>query len=274
MKVIEAVNDDQKVNEMKDDVKDGNESCETDDEVKKEEISITIKSDIKSWNDYPDLLQVIGINDNKMKIEFDLKSSTAKKIKYTLKNINQYYPKLSTILTIGSHKKCVKKDGIDVNGGKLYNFAVFSTNRQISNCVRISIPKTQKNNNKKNENYKPLPPSIDTIQQFYDSSKKNILILWDFPKETYGDIVYKISVSDDSNNNNEQLTKLPLKIPITSKDVKLNISTISIIGDKKYESDASQTIIINPSKGNESIEEILPSSSSRKSTITDQDKFC
>ena len=276
-----------------DDIKDEYESCDIDDqftnvlqlnvvvedemennddnkeENKKVEEDVLIQNGIEPFDKYPNLLQVIGIEQDSMNIKFDLRNASSTKIKYKLQNIHENDAKLSSKLTIIPNKTSIKKEDIDLEADTMYNFAVYDQNRQISNSVSISTPKTNFNPTK--EFYKPSPPSIDTIQQFYDLKKENILILWDFPKLTFGDtIIYKITTSE-TNNNKQEITELPLKISVSCKNIKVTITTISIINNKRYESQPSQTIIINPSNSNELIKKI-PHSALKQSQITDEKK--
>ena len=78
--------------------------------------------------------------------------------------------------------------------------------------------------------------------------KRKYLILWDFPKLVFGDtIIYKITTSD-TNNNKQEIKELPLKIFVSCKNIKVTITTSSIINNKRYASQPSQTIIIDPYK--------------------------
>ena len=268
-----------------DDIKDEYESCETDDDFKnvlqlniiiedemendnddekdEKKEDVEIEKPINSWDEYPNLLQVIGIQEDALNIKFDLKSASSTKMKCKLQNINKNDTTLSSKLAISANKTSLKKGGINVDAEEIYNFAVFLQDKQISNGVNITTPK--EDYDPTTEIYKPSPPSIDTIQQYFDSKKQNILIIWDFPKSTFGDtIMYKITISD--NDKNKEITELPLKIPIPSKKIKLTITTISIIDNESYESEPSPKITINPSNVKESIKTIPPSLKLSKST--------
>ena len=115
-------------------------------------------------------------------------------------------------MVINKNKNKVKDIAVTGEPDTLYNLAIFDVQQQqISNVITIQTPIEDY---EPDENYKPTPPT--DIEQYYDDKKENILILWDYPKSTFGEsIIYRINLSNQSEP--QLITELPYKLPITQQ---------------------------------------------------------
>eukprot|EP01084_Bolivina_argentea_P276736 472261_1 len=189
---------------------------------------------IKPWNEYPNLLQILSVDEQEIKIKFTLKQlqPPINKTRYQIQSIDKSEEQLSQLLTIRT-SRTVRKD-IIINSNTNYRFAIFLNGKQISNAVSV---KTSPINFNPNNNYIPQSPPIHSIEKYYDNDKKNICLIWDYPNSVFGDkIVYKIKSSNKIES--EEIVYLPYKISNTS-NVHIEITTIAIINNKRYEGKTS-----------------------------------
>eukprot|EP01084_Bolivina_argentea_P236532 397683_1 len=164
-------------------------------------------SQIKSWNEFPNFLQVLGVNCDAIKIIFTLKKVVIKNTKYTINNVSENDQKMATI-TVEKNNNVVIKDNITAEPNKVYNLAVFLDESQVSNTVNIQ---TQTQNFIVNNTYIPYSPFKKDIRLFYDEKKEFILMIWNVPKLTFGDsIIYKIKLSNKLQC--DKIIKLPYKM--------------------------------------------------------------
>eukprot|EP01083_Nonionella_stella_P174827 607123_1 len=194
--------------------------------------SVTPATLIKSWDEYPNLLQVLGVDDDTIKLRLSLKPTSVpdKQQKYYIQSIGgdqELYQKL-----VISKKQSIIAQEVDAEPGIHYELAVFLDKKQISNAVKVQTSFETFNPN--DNNYTPLPPSKETVQQYYDADRKNVLIMWSYPQLTFGDdIKYKIQRSDKAET--EAITQLPYTISLPfPATIKLNVSNIAVINDKEY----------------------------------------
>ncbi len=190
---------------------------------------------------FPNLLQFLGITNNTAKIKFCLKQQTLEDIEYKLQSTqNDSDEKMNEQLLIGENKNSVYKE-IVIQQNKTYQIAAFLNGKRKSNIITFQTPSQTF---KPNMNYKPIPPSIQSVKQYFDKEKENILIVWDFPpKLTFGDsFIFEVKSSNKSKC--EQITELPYKLKATSS-LKIQITIISIINNKLYRSIPSETIYID-----------------------------
>eukprot|EP01084_Bolivina_argentea_P276735 472260_1 len=186
---------------------------------------------IKSWNEYPNLLQILSVDDQEIQIKFTLKITPNDKTRCQIQNTDKSEQKLSQLLTIRSGNTVIKD--VTINSNTSCIFAIFLNGKQISNVVSVKTPIDSNPNN----NYIPQSPLIDTIEKYYDEDKRNILLVWDYPNSVFGDkIIYKIKSSNKIES--EEIVYLPYKISNTS-NVHIEITTIAIINNKRYEGKTS-----------------------------------
>ncbi len=90
----------------------------------------------------------------------------------------------------------------------------------------------------------PSPSSLNSIKQYFDESKENILVIWDHPNDVFGDIKYKIKLEQEEEMLT--ITQLPYKCKLskTLTPVELRIATMSVIGEKEFEGHLSDVICI------------------------------
>eukprot|EP01084_Bolivina_argentea_P158392 275908_1 len=193
---------------------------------------------VKLWDEFPNMLQVVSVRCRSINITFSLKTATSKKMKYKLQNIDDNDEKICQKLKLCKNSNTIKIS-VETKADKIYKFAVFLEEKQMSNIVTVQTPVENAMNN-----YTPLPPLRESVKQYYDENKENILIVWDYPKLTFGDkIIYKIKSTNKIEE--EQIITLPYILPITSSATMLSITTISIIDNKSYQSQSSEPIFID-----------------------------
>eukprot|EP01084_Bolivina_argentea_P268312 455682_1 len=197
-------------------------------------IDIPNKPNIKDWSEFFNLIQVLSADEDSIQIQFITNKPIITKTKYMIQNINDSEDKISQPLILRSDSS--KKIDVQVETNKLYTFGVFLNGKQISNSLSVQTVPINFNIN----NYSPSPPSLDTMKQFYDKNKQNILIIWNCPKCVFGDkIIYKIVSLDKSQS--EEIVKLPYKISVLER-IDVKITTIAIVNGKRYEGSPSNSI--------------------------------
>ena len=198
---------------------------------------------VEEWTDYPNIIQVLSVESDIIALKFGLKQNVQKRTKFTLKDIvdknggitkDFYVQRRKNIATIDVD------DNDDIEANKEYKLAIFDANdKQISNIIDVQTPTETF---EADDRYKPYAPLKESVEQYYDEQKENILIIWNHPKLTFGEeIMYKLKLSNKAET--EELTEFPLKLPMES--TKFTITTISIFGDTIYESKPSETIHVD-----------------------------
>eukprot|EP01084_Bolivina_argentea_P270527 460024_1 len=194
----------------------------------------------KQWNEYPNLLQIVGVDEDSISIKFTLITPTKTKKKYRIQEIDGNNKISSAFFGNASHSMI--EHCVEAIEDTTYVFAVFLNGKQISNIVCVqTAPKNVYSNIEK---YLPNPPSTKSIEQYYDEHKENVLVIWDHPNLVFGDeIMYKIQAS--TQDKFTEITELPYKISASLSNGELKISTISIINNKRYEGPPSDIKIWN-----------------------------
>eukprot|EP01084_Bolivina_argentea_P121784 215836_1 len=200
----------------------------------------TGETHIEDWSKYPNLLQVLEIESDSIKLKFTVKQPLTKTTTYFIQNIEENDNKTSQKTKIKKNKCVSDSIQLDAHADTIYKLGVFdkkNNGKCISNVVSVQTP-TESFELGLSENYAPSPPSKDTIKQYYDEHKENILIIWELPRHVFGEeIKYKI---------NDELCELPYKLPL--KSTKISISTVSVWDDTEYESKSPEIIFINISE--------------------------
>ncbi len=122
--------------------------------------------------------------------------------------------------------------------------AVFDSKKhtQMSNKVWIETPHCKLSS--LGPNYKPTPPSEFTT--FYDKHKEKILVIWDYPAQSFGDqILYEITTKDSNRKQNfkPELHILPLILDIENAEI--TVRTKIVIENQTIYSKKSKTFKIN-----------------------------
>eukprot|EP01084_Bolivina_argentea_P172191 298288_1 len=200
---------------------------------------------IGKWEMFPNLLQVLTVDKDIIKIKFISKAKQ--------KNISTYRVDIKSIKDINDDEKKEEKQEIlqmeasekfieiSANANTTYELGVFLKDHQESNSMIIRTPSEDFDPNK--TNYSPCPPSIKSVKQYYDEHKQYILVIWDHPNNAFGDrFIYKIQSSHLQEA--VEIEELPYKIPVSVKSVEIKINTISIIAKKRYQGKESDAIYI------------------------------
>lgn len=184
---------------------------------------------------------MLGVDEDNIHCKFTTKYPIKKIAKYKIKSIDSADVEQRMIIRDGN---CNDTD-LDIKSGTSYVLGVFLDGKLVSNTVNVMTSK--RNFNPTNSNYLPQPPSISSIKQYYDESKENVLIIWDYPPQTVGDkILYKVKLSNKQNT--EKVYEMPYRLSVSSLSktkIEIRIATISIIDGRSYESAMSTNICID-----------------------------
>eukprot|EP01084_Bolivina_argentea_P010718 19980_1 len=194
---------------------------------------------IKNWAKFPNLLQILIVDEDSMQIKFTLKRPTKKtKYRVNITNVDNDETR-SHLLIIRNGTENITD--IDAIPNAKYRIVLFCDEKEISNSVIVKSSTKGFNPNK--EKYIPSPPSVKTVNQYYDETKENILVIWDYPNDVFGDeIIYQIQSSHQQKP--VKIKELPYKMPAMFANSELKITTISIIDGIRYEGKESDSLYI------------------------------
>eukprot|EP01083_Nonionella_stella_P069615 185671_1 len=196
-------------------------------------------SEVKPWDAFPHLLQILSVDADVIEIQFNLKQSSKQRTRCMVQSMDVNNPKWSQSLTM--YKDNAKSATIDTKPDTDYTFAIFLNEAPVSNTISLRTPSIGFN---PTTNYAPSPPSIESVTKYYDANKANILLLWDFPNLVFGDaIVYEV---DSSNNKqHEEVLGLPYKVPFpVPQNMRIKLRTVSIVDGIRYPGTWSETVTL------------------------------
>eukprot|EP01083_Nonionella_stella_P029186 80430_1 len=197
---------------------------------------------IKSWEELPNVLQILSVDSDEIEIKFTLKKAPQQKMKCRIEGMKR---KESNEEMKWSENMTVRRTDfaqhIRIDANTEYSFAIFSNDKQISNEVHAHTPI---NDFQSNYNYSP---SVESVQTYYDTTKENILIMCNSKVMACDTIIYEIKSSNKAQS--EQVMDLPYKIStphsVLNNGIEIQIRAISIINGNRYEGKWSKPIYID-----------------------------
>eukprot|EP01084_Bolivina_argentea_P271308 461614_1 len=119
---------------------------------------------IRTWEEYPNLLQILGADQDRIKIKFTLKKAVNKRTKYTMQSVDTNGTKSSRTFVFTKGKKSKEIEVNDVEENMTYEFTVLLNGKQVSNKVDV----------KTETNYLPSSPSLKSTKQCYLPSSPSL----------------------------------------------------------------------------------------------------
>eukprot|EP01084_Bolivina_argentea_P272526 464031_1 len=184
-------------------------------------------SPIKEWIEFPNLVQVLSVDDNAIQIKFKSNKQTTKtKYRINIQHMDDKDINRSQLLVYWKGTQINKNVDIEAKENSMYRINIFKNKKQISNSVTVKT--SSRDFNPTEQKYSPPSISMKSVKQYYDERKENMLVIWDCPNGVFGDeIVYRIESTHLQKY--EDITELPYKISAVFTSVEMKVTTISII---------------------------------------------
>eukprot|EP01084_Bolivina_argentea_P308021 532503_1 len=199
-------------------------------------------------------MQISFIDEDGFHIQISCDQITENKRKFFIKEL--HYNKHSKIYPIERRVKIEKgqnKGEVDIdiheNHKELHYLALYDSRKAtepLPNSMQLQfvVLKDENEYPPQNAYYKPNSIDLSTILQIKDETNMKLDIYWLIPSRSFGSISYKI-IKDDIESKGEQVIKsLPYSIPFEMTPISFQVITITKINDHIYESDPSESIII------------------------------